>query len=52
MVLAPLGDDFRWDSGKEWDDQFNNYQMIMDYINKTPELHAEVSFWIISHCYL
>ena len=44
VVLAPLGDDFRYDSPKEWDLQYENYNQIMEYINATPELNAEISF--------
>ena len=44
VVLAPLGDDFRYDSAREWDLQYQNYKKIMDYINSTPELNAEVKF--------
>ena len=43
-VLAPLGDDFRFDSAIEWDLQYQNYEKIMDYINNSPELNAEVKF--------
>ena len=43
-VLAPLGDDFRYDSAKEWDLQYNNYAKLMDYINNSPDLNAEVKF--------
>ena len=33
-VLVPLGDDFRFQTKKEAEDQFTNYQRIFDYINK------------------
>ena len=43
-LLIPLGDDFRLTTGKEWDQQYNNYQAIFDYVNSHPELNAEMSF--------
>ena len=35
---------FRYDSGKEWDLQYENYDRLMTYINSHPELNAEVQF--------
>ena len=43
-VLIPLGDDFRYDSSKEWDLQYQNYKKIMDYVNSSPDLNAEIQF--------
>ena len=33
VVIAPLGDDFRWETMLEADAQFENYQRIFDWIN-------------------
>ena len=35
---------YRWDGGREWDDQYTNYQKIMDYVNADPSLNAEISW--------
>lgn len=48
VLFVPLGDDFRWDSAKEFDDQYTNYQQIMDHINSNSELHAEMQWGTLS----
>ena len=48
VLLIPLGDDFRWESDKEFDLQYVNYKQIMDYINTHPELNAEVTWGTLS----
>ncbi|PSN33505.1 Alpha-mannosidase 2x, partial [Blattella germanica] len=45
VVLMPLGDDFRFDHDVEWNQQYNNYKMLFDYINQNQDkYHAEVRF--------
>jgi len=45
VVLVPLGDDFRYNNAAEFDQQYNNYMQIMNFINSRSEkYHATVSF--------
>ncbi|XP_045510429.1 alpha-mannosidase 2 [Colias croceus] len=45
VVLVPLGDDFRYDYGIEFDAQYVNYMKMFNYINKHKEIFdADVSF--------
>ncbi|XP_075983087.1 alpha-mannosidase 2 [Anticarsia gemmatalis] len=44
VLLFPLGDDFRYDRSNEWDNQYQNYEQLIDYINNKDEWNAEIQF--------
>lgn len=41
-LLVPLGDDFRFDTQREVDAQFTNYQKLIDHINSHKEMGMHV----------
>ncbi|XP_065187315.1 alpha-mannosidase 2-like isoform X2 [Sycon ciliatum] len=51
VLLIPLGDDFRYDLVMDAQNQFNNYEALMTYINNTPRLKAKVQFGTLSDYY-
>lgn len=44
VVLAPLGDDFRYSQSTEWDAQYGNYQKLFDYMNSKDQLNVRIQF--------
>jgi len=51
VVIAPLGDDFRYRTEKEAELQFQNYQKIFDYINTYVD-NVEISFGTLSDYFM
>lgn len=47
-ILIPLGDDFRYNKLEEWDQQYENYQKLMTYMNSMKDWKINVKFGTVS----
>ena len=52
IVLVPLGDDFRYETGDEWDKQYQNYEKLFDYMNQQSDWNVEVSSLILTYHFI
>ena len=43
-ILTNIYPVLRWDGEKEWNDQYTNYQMIIDHVNSNPRLNAKIQW--------
>ncbi|GFO22526.1 alpha-mannosidase [Plakobranchus ocellatus] len=48
VVLAPLGDDFRYMGPEEFDLQFDNYEKIFKHLDDHPDMGAQAKFGTLS----
>jgi alpha-mannosidase II len=48
VVLIPLGDDFRWQDMREANDQYINYEMLINYMNSRKDWNVDIRFGTLS----
>ncbi|KAK3092289.1 hypothetical protein FSP39_000825 [Pinctada imbricata] len=48
VLLVPYGDDFRYETEREWADLLGNMEKIVKYINKEERMNMEVKFGTLS----
>ncbi|GAU90007.1 hypothetical protein RvY_02489 [Ramazzottius varieornatus] len=44
VLMVQLGDDFRYDTPQEWDQQYQNYEKLIKYINGEARLNTRIQF--------
>ena len=49
VLLVQLGDDFRYDTAGEFDQQFTNYRKLFDYMNGRADWLVEVHTFVLSN---
>lgn len=47
-ILVPIGDDFRYDSLHEWDEQYKNYNLLSNYMNSNKDWNINVQFGTVA----
>ncbi|KAK7505480.1 hypothetical protein BaRGS_00003225 [Batillaria attramentaria] len=48
VLLVPHGDDFRYDTRQEWEEQLGNMEKLMTYMNNDRDMNIKVEFGTIS----
>ncbi|CAL1536288.1 unnamed protein product [Lymnaea stagnalis] len=43
-ILVPIGDDFRYDKELEWDQQYENYEKLIQFMNSKQEWNVNVQW--------
>ncbi|KAH9495040.1 Alpha-mannosidase 2 [Bulinus truncatus] len=43
-ILVPIGDDFRYDKEQEWDQQYENYEKLIQYMNSRSDWNINVQW--------
>ncbi|TKR58000.1 hypothetical protein L596_030629 [Steinernema carpocapsae] len=43
-LLVPIGDDFFFSVIEDWTEVYNNYKMVIDYVNKEPSYNMKLRF--------